>query len=40
MMKMMLAGKIQEALDKVVDGIVDASNGKKPEGFDTQYWSK
>ena len=40
MMKMMLAGKIQEALDKVVDGIVDASNGKKPEGFDTQYWTK
>jgi hypothetical protein len=32
MMKMMLSGKIQEALDKVVDGLVDASNGKMPEG--------
>ena len=34
MMKMMLSGKIKEALDKVVDGLVDASNGKMPEGFD------
>ena len=34
MMKMMLGGKIREALDKLVDGLVDASNGKMPEGFD------
>ncbi len=40
MMKMMLGGKIKAGLDKVVDGLVDASNGKMPEGFDTQYWSK
>ena len=40
MMKMMLSGKIQEALDKVVDGLVDASNGKMPEGFDPSNWAK
>ena len=34
MMKMMLGGKIKSGLDKVVDGLVDASNGKMPEGFD------
>ena len=40
MMKMMLSGKVKEALDKVVDGIVDASNGKMPEGFDPSQWAK
>ena len=40
MMKMMLSGKVKEALDKVVDGIVDASNGKMPEGFDPANWAK
>ena len=40
MMKMMLSGKIKEALDKVVDGLVDASNGKMPEGFDPSVWAK
>ena len=40
MMKMMLSGKIKEALDKVVDGLVDASNGKMPEGFDPAQWAK
>ena len=40
MMKMMLSGKIQEALDKMVDGLVDASNGKMPEGFDPANWVK
>ena len=40
MMKMMLSGKIKEALDKVVDGLVDASNGKMPEGFDPSMWAK
>ena len=34
MMKMMLGGKLKDALNKVVDGLVDASNGKMPEGFD------
>lgn len=34
MMKMLLGSKIQTALDKIVDTIVDASNGKMPEGFD------
>ena len=33
MMKMMLSGKIKDALDKVVDGLVDASNGKMPDGL-------
>ncbi len=32
MMKMMLGGKLQEALDKVVDGLVDVSEGRVPEG--------
>ena len=40
MMKMLLSGKIKEALDKVVDGLVDASNGKMPEGFDPSNWMK
>ena len=39
MMKMMLSGKVKEALDKVVDGLVDASNGKMPEGFDMSKWA-
>ncbi len=34
MMKMMLGGKIQEALDKVVDGLVDISEGRMPKGID------
>ena len=40
MMKMMLSGKIKEALDKMVDGLVDASNGKMPEGFNVEDWAK
>ena len=40
MMKMMLSGKMKEALDKVVDGLVDASNGKMPEDFDPSVWAK
>ena len=40
MMKMMLSGKMKDALDKVVDGLVDASNGKMPEGFDPSQWMK
>lgn len=34
MMKMMLGGKIQEGLDKVVDGLVAVSEGRMPEGID------
>ena len=34
MMKMMLGGKIKDGLNKIVDGLVDASNGKMPAGFD------
>ena len=39
MMKMMLSGKIKEALDQMVDSLVDASNGKMPEGFDMEKWA-
>jgi len=35
MMKAMLGGKVQEALDKMVDGLVDASEGKMPDMPDT-----
>ena len=31
MMKTMLGGKIQQALDKMVTGLVDASEGRMPE---------
>ena len=34
MMKMMIGGKVREALDKIVDSLVDISNGVMPEGFD------
>ena len=34
MMQMFLGSKLQEAMDKLVDGLVDASNGRMPEGFD------
>jgi hypothetical protein len=38
MMKMMIGNRLREAMDKMVDGLVDASNGKMPEGFDpSQY---
>ncbi|MCQ2155892.1 MAG: hypothetical protein MJY57_01640 [Bacteroidales bacterium] len=32
MMKTLLGSKIQDALDKAVDALVDASNGQRPEG--------
>ncbi len=32
-MKAMLGGKIKSGLDKVVDGIVDVSEGRMPEGM-------
>lgn|SRR5574344_53451 len=31
MMKTMLGGKVQDVLDKIVDGLVDASEGKMPQ---------
>ena len=34
MLKMVLGGKIQGALDKAVDSLVALSEGKMPEGFD------
>ena len=34
MMKMMLGSRLQQALDKVVDSLVDVSEGRMPEGFD------
>ena len=34
MMKTLLGGKLKEALDKVVDGLVAVSEGRMPEGFD------
>ena len=40
MMKMMLGGKIKDAMDKIVDGLVDASNGIMPPGFDPNSWPK
>ena len=34
MLKMMVGSKIQEALDKVVDGLAAVSEGRMPEGVD------
>ena len=34
MMKTLLGAKIKDGLDKVVDGLADASNGKMSDGFD------
>ncbi len=36
MMKMMLGKKIQEGLDKIVDGLVAVSEGRMPEGVDPE----
>ena len=36
MMKMLLGGKIKEAVDKVVDGLVSVSEGRIPEGLDEE----
>lgn len=40
MMKMLLGSKLQDALDKVVDSLVDISLGKMPEGFDPSQFEK
>ena len=34
MMKAMVGGKIKDALDKIVDGLVDVSEGRMPKGVD------
>lgn len=34
MMKMMLGNKLQEGIDKIVDGLVAVSEGRMPEGID------
>lgn len=34
MMKMMLGSKIKDALDKIVDSMVDISEGRMPQGVD------
>lgn len=34
MLRMMIGGKIQDALDKAVDALVAVSEGRMPEGFD------
>lgn len=34
MMKMMIGGKLQEGLDKIVDALVSISEGRMPEGID------
>ena len=34
MMKMLIGPRIKDAMDKIVDGLVDASEGRMPEGFD------
>ncbi|MCQ2139968.1 MAG: hypothetical protein MJZ09_06305 [Bacteroidales bacterium] len=36
MVKMMVGSKIQKALDKVVDSLVDISEGRMPEGVDPE----
>jgi hypothetical protein len=38
MMKTLLGSKLQDALDKVVDGLVAASEGRMPEGIDPSMY--
>lgn len=38
MMKTLLGSKLQEALDKVVDGLVAVSEGRIPEGIDPSMY--
>ena len=38
MMKTLLGSKLQEALDKVVDGLVAVSEGRMPEGIDPSMY--
>ena len=38
MMKTLLGSKLKDGLDKVVDGLVDMSEGRMPEGFDPSMY--
>ena len=38
MMKTLLGSKLQDALDKVVDGLVAVSEGRMPEGIDPSMY--
>ncbi len=40
MMKMMLGGKIREAMNKIVDGLVAMSEGRMPDGIDEETLRK
>ena len=40
MMKTLLGGKLKDALDKVVDGLVAVSEGRMPEGVDPSMYPK
>jgi hypothetical protein len=40
MMKTLLGGKLKDALDKVVDGLVAVSEGRMPEGIDPSMYPK
>ena len=40
MMKMLLGNKIQQMLDKVVEGLVAVSEGRMPEGLDEETMRK
>ena len=40
MMKTLLGGKLKDALDKVVDGLVAVSEGRMPEGVDPSMFNK
>jgi len=40
MTKMLIGGKIREGLDKIVDGLVDVSEGRMPEGVPADFMDK
>lgn len=40
MMKTLLGGKLKDALDKIVDGLVAVSEGRMPEGVDPSMFRK
>lgn len=40
MMKTLLGGKLKDALDKVVDGLVAVSEGRMPEGVDPSMFKR
>ena len=40
MMKTLLGGKLKDALDKVVDGLVAVSEGRMPEGVDPSRFGR